>query len=34
MGLVNMQLDNLLPMLVFVATLAGLAKLAYGGQRC
>jgi hypothetical protein len=34
MELINLQLDDLLPMLVFVMTLAGLAKLAYGGQRC
>jgi hypothetical protein len=34
MWLVNLQLDDLLPMLVFAMTLAGLAKLAYGGQRC
>jgi hypothetical protein len=34
MELINLQLDDLLPMLVFVMTLVGLAKLAYGGQRC
>jgi hypothetical protein len=34
MVLLNLQLDDLLPMLVFVMTLAGLAKLAYGGRRC
>jgi hypothetical protein len=34
MWLVNLQLDDLLPMLIFAMTLAGLAKLAYGGQRC
>jgi hypothetical protein len=34
MVLVSIQLDDLLPMLVFIMILAGLAKLAYGGQRC
>jgi hypothetical protein len=34
MWLVNLQLNDLLPMLAFALTLAGLAKLAYGGQRC
>lgn len=34
MWLVNLQLDDLLPVLIFAVALAGLAKLAYGGQRC
>lgn len=33
MWLVNLQLENLLPMAVFVLMLLGLAKLAYGGAR-
>lgn len=34
MWLINLQLDDLLPVLIFAVALAGLAKLAYGGQRC